>query len=202
MKHLHLVTVSTCVRGRLKPKQPFIKPMKQIRRRCARSDCYQMRVRAGGGDIRPAGPAIGDSHRVSHLTLWLGHNGPTRHIASTPLPLQRGNSHQWQALRAGTHCNRPSGNAETVTNGRRYKESRPARGASGGFVVRWCYLLARRAYSSSRLRLRRRAAATRARPPAAARGAQDRAVSPVFGVALDLLEELEDVLVLVEEELS
>jgi hypothetical protein len=177
--------------------------MKQIRRRCARSDCYQMRVRAGGGDIRPAGCLPLVTVTAFHISRCGSvTTGPTRHIASTPLPLQRGNSHQWQALRAGTHCNRPSGNAETVTNGRRYKESRPARGASDGFVVRWCYLLARRAYSSSRWRLRRRAAATRARPPATARGAQDRAVSPVLGVALDLLEELEDVLVLVEEELS
>ena len=56
---------------------------------------------------RPAGemaaqlhvPAIGDSHRVSHLTYSACRNGPADHDASAPLPLRRGNSHQWQALR-------------------------------------------------------------------------------------------------------
>ena len=78
-----------------------MKPTKRSRVRCARSDCHQMRASRRWRDV-PArwSPAIGNSHRVSHLASPQRFDGPTGHIALTRIPSRRGNSHQWQALRS------------------------------------------------------------------------------------------------------
>ena len=77
----------------------FMKPVRQNRGWCARSDCHQLQARRRWrGPSTCVAPAIGDSHRVSHLMRLQRCDEPAGHVASARSPLQRGNSHQWQAL--------------------------------------------------------------------------------------------------------